>query len=226
MDKITSILQACIIFKNYSTAQIENILNSIEYEINTFSKDEIIAFEGDVCDQLHIVLNGKIDLQSIFPSGKVFTLTHLTKGQTFAEAILFSKSNFFPVTVVAVTDVKIFSISQNQILNLLSKDQIFLKNFLSLLSNKLVMLNKKTKVLSLDTIRAKLCSFIISEYKKQKTNKLSIGVSKKALSEHLGVQRPSLSRELIKMKKDNLIDYDKNYIYIVDITFIEDELLK
>ena len=42
-------------------------------------------------------------------------------------------------------------------------------------------------------------------------------MSKKSLSEYFGVQRPSLSRELINMKKDNLIDYDKNIIKILDL---------
>ena len=226
MKKISSILQSCVLFKNYSPQQIENILHSIDYEVRDFSKQEIIAFEEDECNKLNIILVGSVDIQSIFPSGKVFTLTNLNESDIFGEAIIFSKSNHFPVTVLALTDVKIFSIQKNQILSLLSTDTIFLQSFLTLLSNKLLMLNKRTRLLSLDTIRAKLCSFMISEYKKQKTNKLAIGLSKKSLAEYLGVQRPSLSREFIKMKNDDLIDYDKNHIYIKDIVFIENELLR
>ncbi|MBF8984388.1 Crp/Fnr family transcriptional regulator [Lutibacter sp. B2] len=226
MKKISSILQSCILFKNYSPQQIENILNYIDYEVRDFSKQEIIAFEEDECNKLNIILKGNVDIQSIFPSGKVFTLTNLNEADIFGEAIIFSKSNHFPVTVTALTDVTIFSIQKDQILSLLSTDTIFLQSFLTLLSNKLLMLNKRTRLLSLDTIRAKLCSFMISEYKKQKTNKLVIGLSKKSLAEYLGVQRPSLSREFIKMKNDDLIDYDKNHIYIKDIVFIEDELLR
>ncbi len=45
------------------------------------------------------------------------------------------------------------------------------------------------------------------------------------MAEHMGIQRPSLSRELIKMKEDGLIEYDKKIIEILDIVGIEDEII-
>lgn len=47
-------------------------------------------------------------------------------------------------------------------------------------------------------------------------------MSKKDWAEKLGVQRPSLSRELIKMKEEGLIDYDKEKIFIKDINAIKE----
>ena len=42
-------------------------------------------------------------------------------------------------------------------------------------------------------------------------------MTKEKLSEFLGVTRPSLSRELINMKKLRLIDYSRNNILILDL---------
>jgi len=226
MDTIINQLKSCILFKKYSPSEIEEIISSIKYEVKTYPKSEILALEGDHCSKLSIILKGNIDLQSLFPSGKVVTLAHLNESSIFGEALVFSSNNLYPITVITSTITTVLSINKEEILHLLSKDEIFLENFLSLLSNKLLFLNKKIKLLSLDSIRGKLCSYIIIEYKKQKTNKLTINLSKKALAEYLGVQRPSLSREFIKMKEDNLIDYDKDIIYIKDIELIENELLK
>lgn len=36
----------------------------------------------------------------------------------------------------------------------------------------------------------------------------------------MGVQRPSLSRELFRMKEEGLIDYNYKYIYIKDLDAI------
>ena len=47
-------------------------------------------------------------------------------------------------------------------------------------------------------------------------------MSKKDWADKLGVQRPSLSRELINMKKDGLIDYDRSKIIILDLEEIKD----
>ena len=41
-------------------------------------------------------------------------------------------------------------------------------------------------------------------------------MSKKEWADKLGVQRPSLSRELIKMKEEGIIDYDKDTISILN----------
>jgi len=45
-------------------------------------------------------------------------------------------------------------------------------------------------------------------------------MTKKELAERLGIQRTSLSRELNKMKKDGLIDYDAHSITICDFDII------
>ncbi|WHH61644.1 helix-turn-helix domain-containing protein [Petroclostridium sp. X23] len=43
---------------------------------------------------------------------------------------------------------------------------------------------------------------------------------KKGLAERLGIQRTSLSRELNKMKKDDLVDYDSHSIAICNFDII------
>lgn len=46
------------------------------------------------------------------------------------------------------------------------------------------------------------------------------------MAELLNIPRPSLSRELIKMKEDGIIDYHKNKLKIIDIDLLEECLLK
>jgi len=46
-------------------------------------------------------------------------------------------------------------------------------------------------------------------------------MSKKDLAEKLGVQRSSLSRELNKMRRDGLIDFNANYIIINNLNLLK-----
>ncbi|HSH36268.1 helix-turn-helix domain-containing protein [Schnuerera sp.] len=48
-------------------------------------------------------------------------------------------------------------------------------------------------------------------------------MSKKELAERLGIQRPSLFRELRKMKEEKLIDYNHKSIVILDTKIINSE---
>jgi CRP-like cAMP-binding protein len=53
------------------------------------------------------------------------------------------------------------------------------------------------------------------ECKIQNSNRIQLGITKKALAERIGVQRTSLSRELAKMKADGLIDFDDKTITLL-----------
>lgn len=45
-------------------------------------------------------------------------------------------------------------------------------------------------------------------------------MSKKEMAERFGIQRPSLSRELNKMRKDGLLEYDAKTITIKDLSMV------
>jgi CRP-like cAMP-binding protein len=208
-------------FRHLKPENIEFLLNVVEYKVKEFSKDEIVAFEGDECDSISIILNGAVELQNMFPSGKIMTIATLEANDIFGEGLLFTKEHLYPVSVVAAKKSTIMFITKPDIVHVLTHHPIVLDNFLSLLSNKLFMMNKKVKILSFENIRQKICDFILKEYKHQGNKMIKIPMSKKTMAEHMAVQRPSLSREFIKMKDEGLIDFDKDYIKILDLEGIE-----
>ena len=100
-----------------------------------------------------------------------------------------------------------------------------LNNFMRLLSSKILLLNRKIKELSFETLRQKISNYLLSQYEIQKTTELTLPMSRKDLAEHLGVQRPSLSREFINMKEDGLINFNKRLVQIKDLDGLEDILI-
>jgi CRP-like cAMP-binding protein len=52
-----------------------------------------------------------------------------------------------------------------------------------------------------------------------------MSVSRREMAEQFGIPRPSLSRELVSMKKDGLIDFDRQTITILDMEALEYLLL-
>lgn len=225
MSNTLTILKSCRLFTNLHEGQIAHLLNVLGAKTITYKRDATIAIEGDKCDRLGIVLDGKIDLQNILPSGKVVTLIQFGPGEVFGEALIFSKQTEYPVTILSATASTIMFIEKKEVVFLLTHHPILLENFLGLLSDKLFLMNKKVKVLALETIRQKISDFILKEYKKQKKLKLDIPFSRKEMAELMSLQRPSLSRELINMREEGLIDFDKHTIEILDLEGIELEIL-
>ena len=217
MNVLSDNLKRCILFKDMKYEDLSNFLNMSNYTIKKYAKGSMVVIEDSGCEELGILLEDLLEVQTLYPSGKLLTFSQLKPVETFGEAILFSKMNKFPATIKTVKDSKIMFIKKENLINCLTNCHKFMENFLELLSNKLLILNKKVKMLSLENIRKKIENFLMEEYKKQKSNIIKVSLSRKEMAEHMGIQRPSLSRELIKMRKEGIIEFDKKVIIIKDI---------
>ncbi|MDS1030839.1 Crp/Fnr family transcriptional regulator [Bacillota bacterium LX-D] len=224
MNTNFDILENCILFQGLNKKEILDSLHKLDYVETTYSKGSIIADEDDDCHSIGIVLSGLLEVQKIHASGKVVTLTQLRPGEIFGEAIVFSKQRNYPATITAAQETSVLFIAKDAIIQLCSISPMILTNFMELLSSRILMLNKKVKVLSLETIRQKLCSLFLEESKKQKSLIIKLSMSRSNLAEQMGIQRPSLSRELIKMKNEGLINFHKGSIEIKDLAALKEYL--
>jgi CRP-like cAMP-binding protein len=217
MNVLSDNLKRCILFKDMKYEDLSNFLNMSNYTIKKYPEGNVVVIEGSKCEELGILLEGLLEVQTLYPSGKLLTLAQLKPVEIFGEAILFSKVNKFPATIGAIKDSKIMFIKKENLISCLTNCHKFMENFLELLSNKLLILNKKVKMLSLESIRKKIGNFLMEEYKKQGSNIIKVSLSRKEMAEHMGIQRPSLSRELIKMRDAGIIDFNREVIIIKDM---------
>lgn len=225
MDNLANLLKTCVIFKKFNEETMELLLDKIDYKIYSYLKDETIAMEGEKCSNIGIILEGSIEIKKFFASGKTVTIAKFLSGDIFGEVIIFSDISKYPSTIVASDNCKILFISKEDIVTLCSLNSLVLNNFMALLSNKILLLNKKLKNLSYETLRQKISSLLLEHYNINKKTLFEISSSRKEMAEELGVPRPSLSRELVKMKKDGLIDFHKNTFKILDLEAMEDILM-
>lgn len=225
MKKYLKSLSKCILFKDIEEVKIEEILNSMTYNISTYEKDSIIAIEGDDCNSLGIILEGNIEIHKSFPSGKVVTINHFSAGNIFGEALVFSGTHVYPATILSSSTSKIMYLKRDTITKLMTIDERIINNFMGVLSNRILMLNDRISNLSLDTLRKKISNIILKQYKKQKSLKIILPYSRKKMAQLLNIPRPSLSRELINMQDEELINFNKNNITILNLKKIEESLL-
>jgi CRP-like cAMP-binding protein len=221
-----AILRKSQLFDNLSDDNIDHLLTFIGTETKKYDKNETLFLEDDLCDCIGIVLKGTIELQTIFPSGKVITHLELSEAEVFGEGLIFSAKHSYPISINSKEDSEILFVNKDNLIHGLLHHPILLQNFLTLLSDKLFYMNNKVKILSLSTLRKKLAMFLLSQSKDRGSNMFEISLNRKRLSEHLAVERPSLSRELVRMKEDGLIDFEQASFKILNREALEDELFK
>lgn len=218
---IIDTLKTSQIFKGVDKSSIEDIIKTLCYKSTSYDKGAIIAIEDDPCDKVGIVIAGSIEIKKMLESGKAITIVTIKEGGTFGEVIIFSDVTHYPSTIEAGNNCKVLFISKIELLKLCRNNDIILTNFMGLLSNKVLLLNKKVRSFCYNTLRQKIVNYLLDEYYNQKSFMLNLQYSRAELAEFLGIPRPSLSREMIKMKDENLIDFYKDSVKIINLEILK-----
>jgi len=179
-------------------------------EIKEYPSNYVVEIEGDPSLYIGIILEGRVFVKAYSLSGKDFIISTLDPGMVFGDVLLFgTKSNTYPGNLITSGKTVIAFLPNDQVRHLIQISPNFSRNYLSLLSDKVYSINHKSKLLSQDSVRDKILFYLHQEMKHQQTNKIQLNMSKEELANNLYMQRPSLSRELIKMRKEGLIEYDR-----------------
>ncbi len=214
------------LFKNIDDKSIKDIEKSMLITKKQYDIKEVIITQGNDCNFIGIVKSGKLILEKIYPSGDIASVITLSSGNIFGEGLIFGKSNKFPVTISCEQKSEIYFITKENLLTLFNLYPQILQNYLFLMSNRLLKLNEKIKYLSLNSIEKKVAHMLLKKYMDTSNTKFELNISREKMAKLMGATRPSLSRVLGKMKKENIIDYNKNTFIIIDIDRLNDLMYK
>lgn len=209
------------ILKVIPSNQLESFISQGSLLIKGYSPNEIIHFDGDSCTNMEIILMGEVNVERIDEDGNLMTVAAFNAGNCLGANLLFSSNPYFPMTVSAKSDVSILSMKESAVFNLCITNEDFLKHFLQVISDHTILLGAKIKHYVNRSIRESLTAFLVHESLSQESNHIKLRYTKKALAERMGVQRTSLSRELQKMRKEGLIEFDAESITVLDEGFLE-----
>ena len=212
------------LFKDFNNQEINQFLISSQYRTIDYQSGQVIAIEGEPLTEIGLVLDGIVEIQKNYSSGKTVVINQLGIGNIFGEVAIFSSKKVYPSTISSATKSKIMFVNKINVLKICLQNKKLLKNLLQLLSEKILILDQRLKFLSGETIRQKICLYLLEHYREQQALKIHIALSREKMAEQFGVTRPSLSRELNKMKLEGLIDLDKHTITIKALSALENVL--
>lgn len=224
MDEIIKKLEMNELFNNVDKTNILKIINNLKYSIISYKKGEVIFQEEERCTSIGLIINGTINIERIYPNGKSIVMSKFKDGDVFGEALLFSKVNKYPATVIALSDCRVLYLTKNEIVKLFSMENRIMENFMMLLSEKIIILNNKIRSIALKSVRQKVVDYILCEYMNERNKEIILKYSKEEIASDIGIPRPSLSRELIRLRDEGLINFSRNKITILNIEELEDIL--
>ena len=138
-------------------------------------------------------------------------LSNRNKFQIIAESYAISGEKLI-IDIIASEDCEILFINTKEIFaNHNDYNDKLLKNMLLIVSNDNYSLSQKLCQSSFKKIRQKLSVYLSSVALKKETNEFYIPFNRQELADYLNVDRSALSKELMEMKKEGLLDYNKNH---------------
>lgn len=195
------------------------MLGCIGYHIGSFRKGDIVAFEEENIKHIGIILFGSVDMIKEDLWGNKTMLVRMRKDELFGETFACGKDNLSVVTFMVSEAAKILFLPFDRVMRSCTMSCMFhhrlIENMVSIIADKNRELIRKVEVVSKRTIREKLLAYLSIQAQIQKSRYFEIPLGRLELAEYLCVDRSALSRELVKMKNDGLIDYDKNCFRIL-----------
>ena len=188
------------------------VLNKKEHKlVNGYqvTKNSIIAHEGDVCENIGVIVSGKIDIVSYAFKGKEMLLNSLKAGDIFGNNLIFSSDPIYRGDVIAKEKCVIAFVNKENLIFLLQNNQDFLKLYLQAQSDFGKSLNARIQLLSFTNAEERLF------YYASKNDNVIIFKNVTALAAQIGIQRETLSRLLTSLVNRHLIKKEKGKITFI-----------
>lgn len=213
------------LFASIPVGEIKRLLSQVHHQVKRYHKDDIIAFSGDECKSLQIVLSGSVRGEMMDMAGRVLKIEDIGPARPLAVAFLFGQNNRFPVTITANEEVELLYLRKESVIKLIQISESFLTNFMNAVSNRAQFISGKLKFLSFQSLRGKLAHFLL-ELDRQESGQVTLTKTQEELAEIFGVARPSLSRTLRELHNEGMIQADGKRIQILDRKALRDCLVR
>jgi CRP/FNR family transcriptional regulator len=186
-----------------------------------FSAGELLFSEGEPCNGLHIIARGKVRIFKTSANGREQVLAVNVPGESVAELPVFDGGPF-PASASAVEETEIAFISRRDFqAYCMEHPEVSLK-VLKVVGARLRRLVGIIEELSFTTIRQRLISVLLklAENEGKKTVRgieFQLPATHQELANQLGTVRELVSRNLMRLQAEGLIEVDARQIAIKDI---------
>ena len=159
-----------------------------------------LFMEGDPADRFFVVMDGWVKLFRLSENGQEVVISVSSPGESFAEAAIFD-NNTFPVSAVAITDVRLLVVSAESLMRQLSENMDFTFNMLASMSRQMRRNVIKLHQMCSMSSTERLADFLIDLSNSHNgTARITLPLDKSLIAARLGMQPETFSRALAKLK--------------------------
>lgn len=211
------------LFQGIGEESIKRMISCSGARIKSYKEGQIIFHEGENPEAVYLLLSGQVMVVKGYPSGRRNLFYEVSRGDVFGELFQEEKEGQNWYDAVAGSDCQVLVLPWNFFGNFCSRccehHRKLTRNMLNLQAKKNLTLMKKLHVLAAATLEEKIALFLLE--RADGDGWAEIRMNREEMADFLGVARPSLSRTLMKMKREGLILPENKRIRILDFDRME-----
>jgi cAMP-binding proteins - catabolite gene activator and regulatory subunit of cAMP-dependent protein kinases len=214
VKKYIPVLKKTKLFAGIANDEIASMLLCLDAQVHHYKKGEYVLREGEHLSNIMILVGGRLHIQKDDYWGNRSILEQISMGEMFGEAYIAPESEPLLNDVVAAEDSVVMFFNAKQIITTCSSACRFhtmvVQNLFFSISEKNRKVVRKLSHMSKRSIREKLISYLSEEATRQNSSSFAIPFNRQQLADFLFVDRSAMSNELSKMRKEGLLEFERN----------------
>ena len=214
-----NVLKMCPLFAQMTEEEMSAMLGCFKARPQRYEKGETIVSEGSAVRWIGVVLSGAVQIVQVDYYGNRSMMAKLGPAEIFAEAFVCAGIREMPVDVVAADMTEVLLIDAARMLKPCSAHcgfhQQLIFNLMKDLATKNIMFHQKIEITSKRSTRDKLMTYLMYCAKREGDTRFEIPFDRQELADYLEVERSGLSAEISKLRKEGIINSNKNYFELL-----------
>lgn len=222
LNNYVEVIKKAPLFRDIASDELKAMLGCLKPVVKSYKRHEFITITGEPFSGIGLLLEGEASISKETQGGDRVVLSLIQPGDMFGEIIAFSGESMWPANVQALEECRALFIPREGIVSPCMKTcpwhRTLVQNLLMIVSDRALMLNKKLEYLTIRSMRGRICAFLLDQYKKRGTSTFTLDMNRNEMADFLNVSRPSMSRELGRMRDEGLIDFHLSTVRILNST--------
>lgn len=213
MDSMFDILMGLPLFRGVSHERMSKTVGDTKLHFLKYLPGETIFQAGQMCSSVAFIISGTVRIHITNPDGRFSVSQSLMAQDVIAPDFLFGKITNYPGDVSAVDTVSMLLISKTDYIKILHSDNVFLFNYLNLLSMNAQKAVEGILAVSTGDIAERI-AFWISALTQPRSFDIRLECKQRDLVGLFGVQRSAMRAALDELKDKGIIDFS---LYGIDV---------
>ena len=197
-------------------------------------EDGFFFMQGDPATHAYVLVQGRVKMIQITPTGQQITMRIMTPGQTYGGIALLNPRAGYPATAQAVQDSIALAWETDHLRNLVEKDPSISLNVMGLMHGYISELQERQKALVTERVEQRIARILL-KLAAQSGKKIDDGVlidlpiTRQDIAEMSGTTLYTVSRTLNEWERSGLLEIGRERVVICEphgLVSIADELIE